>query len=84
MSHSSETRPTLDLWVVYDSPKDHPGKVVVRLWRIAPTFLQAIATTTLLTFDDIEAARARLRERGHVYRINRSPDDDPVIVETWL
>jgi hypothetical protein len=69
----------LPQFVIYDSPKDHPGKFVVRMWRIG---LQMGPTDTMAVFDTLEQARAFI-PLG-LFCMTRSPEDDPVIVETWF
>jgi hypothetical protein len=66
----------LDLFVVYDHPRDFPEKFVVRRWQgIVPTAEFALA-------DSLEEARAKVP--GDCVRIDRNPADDPAILETWL
>lgn len=67
----------LPIWVIYDSPRDHPGRFVARLW------IGEEATDTVLFATRIKPLRARLQRAGLV-RLERHMDDDPVIVETWL
>jgi hypothetical protein len=66
----------LELFIIYDHPRDYPGHFVVRRWVLdSPTADFAIA-------DTLEAARAEVPAGMH--RIPRRPEDDPVIVETWV
>ena len=66
------------MWTVYDSPKDYPDSIVVRLWWGETHEPHAWA------FDTLIEARFMIENAGGCYRIPRQPDDDPVIVETWL
>lgn len=66
----------LELFVIYDHPKDFPGHFVVRRWLgDRPTGDFAIAVT-------IERARAEVPMGLH--RVPRQSSDDAVIVETWI
>ena len=66
------------MWTIYEKPKDFPAKWVVRLWW--GEFPEPMAGAC----DSLELARALIQSAGGCYCIPRSPDDDPVIVETWL
>lgn len=66
----------LEMFVIYDHPRDFPGHFVVRRWvggKPTPDF--AIA-------DTLEAARAEVPPS--LYRLPHQPGEDTVIVETWL
>ena len=64
-------------WVIYNSPKDFPGRFVARKWLgIAPT-------DEVLTSPYVELLRSVLEARG-LARVERMDGDDPVILETWL
>nr|DAI56795.1 MAG TPA: hypothetical protein [Caudoviricetes sp.] len=61
---------------VYENPADYPGKYVARLWDLQrPTGFVVVA-------DSLEQIREAIPE-GMV-PFNRSGEDDPVIVETWI
>lgn len=77
---SSVEIPTLSMWVVYDHPADAPDTFVARRWDV--TAGDPTATSYLFTADTLEDLRAKL-PLG-LTRLDRSPLDDPVIVETWL
>lgn len=65
----------LELWTVYDSPVDLPGRFVARKWLNQPT-------NELLQDKTLEGLRGRLPQG--LTRLERSPQDDPKIVETWI
>ena len=66
----------LEMFVVYDHPRDYPGHFVVRRWIGGkPTQDFAIA-------DSLEAARAWVPEG--MYRLPHQPGKDDVITETWI
>ena len=66
----------LEIWTVYDSPIDLPGSFV------ACKFLLDQPTNDLLQDKTLEGLRAKLPPG--LMRLDRSPQDDPRIVETWF
>lgn len=67
----------LQIWTIYDHPKDMPDKFVARLWEgVTPTDQTIVA-------DDLDTIRRRLRNKGYT-RLPRQEADDAKIVETWL
>lgn len=63
-------------FTIFHNPKDFPGKFVVRLF-------DGKTPTRLLTVKDtLEEARKTIPPM--FFRVDRSQNDDPVIVETWL
>ena len=67
------------LFTIYESPSDYEGQFVVRERDVtAGGDLEVGGARTAAT---LEEARA-LIPKGAV-RFERSPDDDPTIVETW-
>ena len=67
-------------FVIYYNPQDFPGKYVVRL------FDGNIPRRIACVKDTLEEARATIPMDCPVpyMRNERSPEDDPVIVEVWL
>lgn len=66
----------LYLWTVYFNPADFPGEYVARCWALdQPTDFIIRAST-------LEALRSMLP--AGLYRMDRTPGDNPVIVETWF
>ena len=78
------SRTVLHTWTIYQSPSDFPGLFVAR------RFDNEAATADHYSNVDIESVRnwildqAVSYQQGLPHRIPRSPEDDPVIVETWL
>lgn len=66
----------LPIWTVYDHPRDFPGAFVARLSILDKP------TAKLLHSDTLEGLRAQLP--NGLTCLQRSPSDDPVIVECWL
>jgi hypothetical protein len=80
MKHVTKEHP-LEMFVIYDRPKDAPGGFFVRSWQVLPGI---IAPGKALGWDlpSLEDARA-LVPQGLV-NIGRTPDDDAKIVEVWV
>lgn len=76
------TDPLLTLYVVYDHPRDHPEMFVVRR-QVTMRDGGVVPDGDALGFTTLEAARKHCLELG-LTCLARHPDDDPVIVETWL
>jgi hypothetical protein len=74
-------RGALNVWTVYDHPRDIPDKFVARRFETGKQ--GAIATDDILVTADLEELR-EVFERVGLYRMNRQERDDPKIVETWL
>lgn len=66
----------MNLWVIYKSPKDFPGKYVARRWWLDSP------TGQFLVADSLDDLRAMLPTG--LDPIGRMPGDDPVIVEVWI
>lgn len=76
----------LDMWCIYGSPKDYPGKFVVRRWSVLPAAPPLPARPSpdqdCKVFDTLDQARDFVPQ-GY-FRIGRADHDDSCIVETWL
>lgn len=66
----------LELWTVYDSPIDLPGRFVARKWLLDRP------TDELLQDRTLDGLRQKLPQG--LVRLERSPQDEPKIVETWV
>lgn len=72
----------LNVWVVYDHPLDQPDYYVVRRqWADKDGVIQKDRRS--YGFVTLERARGWLQQMG-LTCLARAPEDDPVIVETWL
>lgn len=67
----------LPIFAVYDRPLDAPEHVIVRMW------MDDMPTRHAWQFATLEAARSVLAGLP-LYRLTRTAEDDPKIVETWL
>ena len=66
----------LELWTVYDSPIDLPGRFVARKWLLDQP------TSELLQDKTLDGLRGKLPQG--LTRLPRAPQDDSKIVETWI
>jgi hypothetical protein len=71
----------LSIWVIYDHPEDFPTSFVAR--RHIAYGPQAGPTQDLVVSTDVETLREILWLAG-LTKLDRSPDDAPHIMETWL
>jgi hypothetical protein len=62
---------------VYENPSDYPGKYVARLWDI-----QRRPTRYVMVKDDLESIRNNIPKT--MKRMEPCPQDDPILVETWI
>jgi len=69
---------TLSIWTVYDHPRDYPHCYVARQFRGEQP------TNSVIISADLEKLRAVLLAEMGLTRLERSANDDPVILETWL
>ena len=74
----------LDIWTVYDGPRDYPGKVMARLHvaEFGEHSGQVRATERIVVADDVDGVRAQLPDG--LTRLAPDPGDDPTIVEVWI
>lgn len=70
----------MPIWVIYDHPRDFPDKWVVRRQWVEQGVIHFDKQAFLV--DTLEEARECIPPG--LVRFLRSPDDDPVIVESWL
>ena len=67
----------LDIYAVYKNPSDFPGKIVVRKFLNDKPSMEPFCVE-----DTLDEAREKL-PKG-LFRMDRMPNDDIVIVETWF
>lgn len=74
----------LALWTVYESPADHPGQFVARRFlNDEPTEHHKVSTHLSVVRKWIEHDAMNFNQ-GLPVRVERSEQDEPQIVETWL
>ncbi len=78
---ANEAERPLIMWTIYDNPKDYPGLFVARMfkvWRAGPE-----PTAEVVMSRSLDEVRRAMTHLG-LTCIQRSPDDDPKILEIWL
>jgi hypothetical protein len=73
----------LDIWVIYDHPRDQPELFVVRRQRALLGSDHIIIDPNSYGFKELETARLWLEQKG-LANIGRFDADDPKIVECWI
>jgi len=69
----------VEMWAIYDHPKDNPEHFVVRRWE---STAKGIIPQEATLHDSLEEARASLPEG--LWNLGRYDRDDPKIVEVWI
>lgn len=72
---------TLSMFVITYHPRDYPTKVVVREHASRPGEVLVLAHPMAIV-DTVAQARASIP--AGLFRLPRSSNDDPVILETWV
>ncbi|TMA26143.1 MAG: hypothetical protein E6J78_15110 [Deltaproteobacteria bacterium] len=70
----------MELWTVYDRPRDFPQHCAVRKVLVEEDGLEP---ADWHLFRSLQEARAALARRGLI-PVPRGVRDDPALVETWL
>lgn len=73
-------REQLPLFTLYDHPADYPDVYIARLWLTLP---EARPTDYAMTCESVEPIREQMINLG-LTRLERAPEDDPSILETWI
>jgi len=75
----------LCIWVIYKDAIDTPPGYFIRRWVVHPGREHPEPDPYGVQALTLEQARECIRENvGILYRMDRSPTDDPCIVESWL
>jgi len=69
------------MWTVYDHPIDFPEDVVARRWELVDGRPQP--SQEVIVTPNLDALRYYFTQIG-LTKLDREPEDDPTIVETWL
>lgn len=78
----AEAGELLTLYAIYESPRDYPGKIVARRWKIG--YRATAEVTPIYVGDDFAEARAAVKAAGAGTNLGRFHDDDPVMREAWV
>jgi hypothetical protein len=71
----------MQMYCIYENPKDFPGKFAVREWLVADAVVNAVVKVHAVVAT-LEEARATIPTG--LIRSPRTDGDDACIVETWL
>jgi len=71
----------LEIWTIYDHPKDYPDRFVARRHDVDGA--GPVATDHVITAPDLATLRKAMIVLG-LTCLTRQEEDDPVIVETWM
>lgn len=71
----------LVLWTVYEKPTDYPNDFIARMHVVTSSGTSG-PTTAHVKAKTLEQIRTKLPPG--LTRLNRSPGDEPQIVETWI
>jgi len=69
----------MDIWTIYDHPRDQPDKFVMRKWQVT----EEIVAGPKVVADSLDELRDLALTNGMVC-VTRHTTDDPKIVESWI
>lgn len=93
---STEPGIAMTIWIIYaPNNREHPGFFVVRAQDVVRGLIEPVVRAYCTLHATLEEARAAVPEyetyprdgvnwANYLTRFERSPGDDPCIVETWL
>jgi hypothetical protein len=73
----------LPMYNVYNSPQDHPGKFVMRMFLIGRGNVDPTITDIMVVVDTLEQARKAVPP-GLVRMVPQERADHPSVVESWF
>lgn len=73
----------LSTWTIFASPADAPGRFVVRQFDVVQGQADPVPHEDATVHFTLESARNAVPDSADVC-FQRSPGDDPSIVETWM
>lgn len=74
----------LNIWTIYENTKDFPGKFVARRFELdQPTRDHFVGASAEAVRDWVQEEAAKMGQ-GAPYRLPRQPEDDTVILESWV
>jgi hypothetical protein len=74
--------PQVTVWTVYRHPSDFPGRWVLRGHEIFPNAGTLRSHEACFVASTLEEIRAKIP--AGTRRVDRAPEDNPVIYECWL
>jgi hypothetical protein len=73
----------MEMYVVYERPKDYPQHFVLRKWYIGAVEGEPLPDAEWFVLADTLAAIRTHIPLGFI-RLERDPNDEPQIVESWI
>lgn len=70
----------LEMWVIYERPRDYPRYFVTRRQLIGPGYVRPDPDCTL--HETLDEARAAIPQG--LYCLGRAEEDEPHITEVWI
>ena len=74
--------PQLTVWTIYRHPHDYPGRWVMRAHEVFPTVGITRPHDVCFVASSLDEIRAKVPPG--TCRVDRAPEDYPVIYECWL
>jgi hypothetical protein len=69
----------IEIWTVYDHPRDYPRNFVAR------KFINDKPTNNIIQGLSLDEVRKKILDiNPNLTCFTRQPNDDPIILETWL
>lgn len=81
LQHAAQQQGVLSLWTIYNHPSDYPDNFVARRFTTDREGIHV--TENVMVGQSLSGLRMVMRMSG-LTCIQRSPQDDPKILETWL
>ncbi len=73
------------MWTIYRNPSDYPGQYVVREWAVNEQGQRMASSSPLSIHERLEIVRLAIQYHAPgAVCLARQPEDDPVILETWI
>jgi hypothetical protein len=79
--HCHEFVGELEIFVIYERPRDYPEHFVMRRWAVSSD-KKIQATDYFRLADSLDEARSYVP--AHCIRVERDPKDEPQVVESWI
>ncbi len=73
---------SMPMWVIYDHPSDYPDSYVAREHLVEETGSRP--TENVVMSNSLELLRTMMLTQLRLTCLDRHPEDDPKIVETWV
>jgi hypothetical protein len=79
------SREVMKQYVLYKNPSDYPGKFVLREWHIVHGNPNPVPVDKpVMIEDNVDSIQKLMDANPNLYWLQRSKDDDPCILGTWI